>query len=1167
MKIESKIFFLTLTAAASLLTACQDEDFGYAADDIKYEKNFTDVYGPISPDQNWDLSSSAGWTDPSFCLDTRATMDVTPTNPLTKSNDGVQTGHYTVKDQYWQIPTEFLNWFEDYLVEGHDNRYLGSSFILEMPKNDFVIVPMFQGASAIMSDLEMKVNGYDMTTIWRKSSGIQVQDVENGDWLNLGYFDGRSQYTTYEDASTSGVRAAETLNVKGLRSKPIYFRPRTINPGFTVDHLYMYLSLHNIAKIRWSNGDEWDQNNDWTTVGHRLTSINTQGHMLALNIPWDNRPSLANLPNSEEGKAPSEMLIIGCEDAEGAGTDHDVNDVVFMVIGFPNVPKVIPTTEIIKKRYMCEDLGATDDFDFNDIVVDVTQTQEYTLQTSTGDTDDYDSPGVEITGLQAVPGTLKQSAKIPHVCGTLPFQVQVGNYLFPKVTDPQNSFTTRRELWGETGTRTTEVTGDGWNPNEEKTITGWNPNTNNIKIYVDWHRGRKADGSEHTSGDYGSGNTTSFADFANGQRVTVSFPDMGSVPYIIATDPDVPWMKERADIPAAWLTGDMTARTNAKGETTADAGSCLYYTSSTGDGSGYEDVAVIWSGSVKGSKDAGGVVFSQDGAEHQAMTYAINSGKYNVINVYSRKVAGGKFGLKLGDGTKRKLDTNDATIYNGAEADYFYQGEGNVGDICCTSIVLSDRELYMLTIRGLFISCGVDGLEITKVTMSRGQHLGNSYDEIYKARYYDVFLSAPANGSITASDRERQAMVLGTNETTGAKEYEQQGIDRLRVPYTQGRYMNEVSPWGVLQTTTLTAVPDEGYRFVKWSDDVTTASRVVNAATGTESAPLTAIFESLYHVHFVPQELLSDGTIGYGLSGKCHLDIEYNGETVRDEIYVPAGAQIKVTPVAATGYEFLYWWQGNNTIPREMTITAPSDGGTESPVYGVFQKKSFTVTLHPDNGCIAYISAVDGVAVDGKETTTGSYKYGTVLTLKAEAKDGYTFVKWSNGDTNAERTLTVTSEGGPYAYSERTKTTLSSTDISVQNIDGNYLDWHMVKTSDVIWANGVISAFTDGKKIRFILDFSNQSSGLTAVFLASADINTEGTQVNSVNKVFKLKDGNTFLTENNAAFDSQTRTLTFELTKAEFDQYFMNSSQTVISNFYFGYNNYAPKSIMVQVVD
>ena len=50
------------------------------------------------------------------------------------------------------------------------------------------------------------------------------------------------------------------------------------------------------------------------------------------------------------------------------------------------------------------------------------------------------------------------------------------------------------------------------------------------------------------------------------------------------------------------------------------------------------------------------------------------------------------------------------------------------------------------------------------------------------------------------------------------------------------------------------------------------------------------------------------------------------------------------------------------------------------------------------------VTAGTGGTVSG----SGTYNYGATATLKATPSAGYHFVKWSDGNTNASRTVTVT---------------------------------------------------------------------------------------------------------------------------------------------------------------
>ena len=95
--------------------------------------------------------------------------------------------------------------------------------------------------------------------------------------------------------------------------------------------------------------------------------------------------------------------------------------------------------------------------------------------------------------------------------------------------------------------------------------------------------------------------------------------------------------------------------------------------------------------------------------------------------------------------------------------------------------------------------------------------------------------------------------------------------------------------------TAVTAVPNEGYAFVRWSDGVTTATRTDTDVVGNIS--VTAEFASLCHLTYVAGE---GGTI--------------EGETVQS---VPVGGSgTAVTAVPNEGYAFVRWSDGVTTATR-----------------------------------------------------------------------------------------------------------------------------------------------------------------------------------------------------------------------------------------------------------
>lgn len=99
-------------------------------------------------------------------------------------------------------------------------------------------------------------------------------------------------------------------------------------------------------------------------------------------------------------------------------------------------------TKITSKRYMIEDLGATDDFDFNDIVIDVTEVVK-------------EKNGVVLE--------TNQTAKLVHLGGTLPWNVKIGNTQLYTSMQP-----------GELNV----------DKNVVMQISGWNPAENNIIVTV-----------------------------------------------------------------------------------------------------------------------------------------------------------------------------------------------------------------------------------------------------------------------------------------------------------------------------------------------------------------------------------------------------------------------------------------------------------------------------------------------------------------------------------------------------------------------------------------------------------------------------------------------------------------------------------------------------------
>lgn len=103
-----------------------------------------------------------------------------------------------------------------------------------------------------------------------------------------------------------------------------------------------------------------------------------------------------------------------------------------------------------------------------------------------------------------------------------------------------------------------------------------------------------------------------------------------------------------------------------------------------------------------------------------------------------------------------------------------------------------------------------------------------------------------------------------------------------------------------------------------------------------------------------------------------------------------------------TGYTFKGWSTSANGSVNVSTTTKVTGNVT---YYAVWQINSYTLT----------VTAGAGGTVSG----SGTYNYGATATLKATPSAGYHFVKWSDGNTNASRTVTVTGNATYTATFER----------------------------------------------------------------------------------------------------------------------------------------------------
>lgn len=410
-----------------------------------FENNFVAKYGQVAPTQSWDFSTNQQR------LGTRGEGDQIET----KIVDGLDFGQITYpaigRDKngnyiYGIKGTKnnaLLSAITKVLPEG--TKHQGETVTLVAPSNSFTIYPLTcQGAWT--HDLMVKVGDNAPVTVYQK------------DWTDFSvpYANG----TIFTDGSKVKMRG-----------------------------LYVEAPIGTPIEIYLDNIREWSQNTwgQWQ-YSKKKAAGTSNGQAIYVEVGNDVKPEGVTLV---EGAI---VKYIGIEDNPKG--DLDYNDVVLAVVGNPDVPEEIKIENeeykvpvSVTKRYMMEDLGSTDDFDFNDVVVDVTETTVYTHKVTIVN-------GVKESD-DVIDTKKSQKAVVRHLGGIYPFVLKVGD-------------TTFDEMGGkDTFDKDVEI---------EKVVTGWIPAQNNVSVTVK---------------------------STESQMYTNEFPKTGAFPMMFTCDPEVKWAAER----------------------------------------------------------------------------------------------------------------------------------------------------------------------------------------------------------------------------------------------------------------------------------------------------------------------------------------------------------------------------------------------------------------------------------------------------------------------------------------------------------------------------------------------------------------------------------------------------------------------------------------------
>jgi len=177
------------------------------------------------------------------------------------------------------------------------------------------------------------------------------------------------------------------------------------------------------------------------------------------------------------------------------------------------------------------------------------------------------------------------------------------------------------------------------------------------------------------------------------------------------------------------------------------------------------------------------------------------------------------------------------------------------------------------------------------------------------------------------------------------------------------------------QTVTIAAIPSEGYVFTSWNDDNRENPRTV-----------TVYGDAIYIANFSDTSMVTTYTLTVTSSNDVHGTVTGGGTYA-------AGSIVTLTATANEGYSFAMWSDQSTENPRQIMVT-------EDATYMAMFEEEFDAPMYT-------VTVISSNPSRGTVTGGGTYPEGTVITIAAEAFDGYAFSSWSDGDTANPRQVIV----------------------------------------------------------------------------------------------------------------------------------------------------------------